>query len=117
MAEFGAQDAQEQIHTLVERNTSMMARAEKDAYGRFPGRYQRLLCCLPMITGVLKMIVDLGPCDVEHPADLESVISNKQGGCTMKEFLEEYGGMVIICIVGMAIVTALINSLNTITAL
>ena len=30
----------------------------------------------------------------------------------MKEFLEEYGGMV-----GMAIVTALINSLNTITAL
>ena len=34
----------------------------------------------------------------------------------MKEFLEEYGGMVI-CIVGMAIVTALINSLNTITAL
>lgn len=54
---------------------------------------------------------------MEHPADLESVISNKQGGCTMKEFLEEYGGMVIICIVGMAIVTALINSLNTITAL
>lgn len=35
----------------------------------------------------------------------------------MKEFLEEYGGMMIICIVGMAIVTALINSLNTITAL
>ena len=35
----------------------------------------------------------------------------------MKEFFEEYGVMLIICIVGMAIVTALINSLNTITAL
>ncbi len=59
MAEFGAQDAQEQIHTLVERNTSMMARAEKmrmeDSLAGIT-----ITMLLPMITGVLKMIVDLG---------------------------------------------------------
>lgn len=59
MAEFGAQDAQAQIHTLVERNTSMMARAEKMRMeDSLAGITISML--LPMITGVLKMIVDLG---------------------------------------------------------
>lgn len=35
----------------------------------------------------------------------------------MKEFLEEYGGMVAICAVGMAIVVALLYTLHIVTSL
>lgn len=35
----------------------------------------------------------------------------------MKEFLEEYGGMVAICLVGMSIIVTFIGSLITITSL
>lgn len=59
MAEFGAENAQEQIGTLVQRNTAMMDRAEKmrmeDSLAGIT-----ITMLLPMITGVLKMIVDLG---------------------------------------------------------
>lgn len=58
MAEFGAENAQEQIRTLVDRNTSMMDRSEKMRMeDSLAGMEMTLL--LPMITGVLKMITDL----------------------------------------------------------
>lgn len=59
MAEFGTEDAQEQIGTLVQRNTSMMDRAEKMRMeDSLAGISISML--LPMITGVIKMIADLG---------------------------------------------------------
>ena len=59
MAEFGAEDAQEQIKTLVERNTKMMDKAEKIRIDdELAGITFSML--LPMITGAFKLVTDLG---------------------------------------------------------
>lgn len=58
MAEFGAEDAQEQIKSLVERNTKIMDKAEKLRMDdQLAGISFAML--LPMITGVVKMLTDL----------------------------------------------------------
>ncbi|MBA4698465.1 MAG: hypothetical protein H2212_03445 [Ruminococcus sp.] len=59
MAEFGAADVEKQIGSLVQRNTIMMDKAERirneDAVSGVS-----FLILLPMLTGVIKLIVDLG---------------------------------------------------------
>ena len=58
MAEFGAEDAQEQIKSLVERNTKIMDKAEKLRMDdQLAGISFAML--FPMITGVVKMLTDL----------------------------------------------------------
>ena len=58
MAEFGAEDAQVQIKTLVERNTKMMDKAEKIRMeDELAGITFSML--LPMISGALKLVTDL----------------------------------------------------------
>lgn len=59
LSEQGSDDAQGQIHTLVERNIKMMNKAEKIRMeDQLMGVEFTML--LPMITGVVKMIADLG---------------------------------------------------------
>lgn len=58
MAEFGAEDAQEQIQAVVNRNTTIMDKAEKMRMeDELAGISVAMLA--PMLTGVLKMVVDL----------------------------------------------------------
>ena len=58
MAEFGAEDAQEQIQAVVNRNTTIMDKAEKMRMeDELAGISFAMLA--PMLTGVLKMVVDL----------------------------------------------------------
>ncbi|HAX51791.1 MAG TPA: hypothetical protein DCX82_07615 [Lachnospiraceae bacterium] len=59
MAEFGAADVEKQIGALVQRNTVLMDKAERirqeDSLSGIS-----FLILLPMLTGVIKLIVDLG---------------------------------------------------------
>lgn len=58
MAEFGTEDMRKQIEVLVQRNTVMLDKAERIRQeDRMSGVGFMIL--LPMVTGVLKMLVDL----------------------------------------------------------
>jgi hypothetical protein len=59
MAEFGASDVEKQIGSLVQRNTSMMDKAERIRQEDSLSGVSFLIL-MPMLTGVLKLIVDLG---------------------------------------------------------
>ena len=58
MAQFGAEDSQEQIRALVDRNTEIMDKAERMRMeDHLAGITFAML--LPMITGVIVMLTDL----------------------------------------------------------
>ena len=59
LSAFGAEDSQEQIKALVNRNTIIMDHAEKlRMEDELAGVTFAMLA--PMITGTIKMVVDLG---------------------------------------------------------